>query len=73
MFICITLAFISRITWVVDLAVRRRVLAENIKKSFKFFSSNETLSNNATRLIGPLCAGSLYAFVGLSGIFCLRY
>ena len=24
----------------------------------------ETLSNNATRLIGPLCAGSLYAFVG---------
>ena len=28
------LAFINGITWVVDLAVRRRVLAENIKKIF---------------------------------------
>ena len=32
----------------------------------------ETLSNNATRLIGPLCAGSLYAFVGLVGIFSVQ-
>jgi len=68
-----TLAFINGITWVVDLAVRRRVLAENIKKNLLSSSlAMETLSNNATRLIGPLCAGSLYAFVGLSGIFCLQ-
>ena len=68
-----TLAFINGITWVVDLAVRRRVLAENIKKYLLSSSlAMETLSNNATRLIGPLCAGSLYAFVGLSGIFCLQ-
>ena len=33
----------------------------------------ETLSNNATRLIGPLCAGSLYAFVGLAGIFSVQF
>ena len=68
-----TLAFINGITWVVDLAVRRRVLAENIKKNLLSSSlAMETLSNNATRLIGPLCAGSLYTFVGLSGIFCLQ-
>ena len=68
-----TLAFINGITWVVDLAVRRRVLAENIKKNLLSSSlAMETLSNNATRLIGPLCAGSLYAFVGLSGIFCIQ-
>ncbi len=68
-----TLAFINGITWVVDLAVRRRVLAENLKKNLLSSSlAMETLSNNATRLIGPLCAGSLYAFVGLSGIFCLQ-
>ena len=54
------LAFINGITWVVDLAVRRRVLADNIKKNLLSSSlAMETLSNNATRLIGPLCAGSL--------------
>ena len=74
MFFAFTLAFINGITWVVDLAVRRRVLADNIKK--KLLSSSlamETLSNNATRLIGPLCAGTLYTFVGLTGIFSLQF
>ena len=67
------LAFINGITWVVDLAVRRRVLADNIKKNLLSTSlAMETLSNNATRLIGPLFAGSLYAFVGLTGIFSLQ-
>jgi MFS family permease len=68
------LAFINGITWVVDLAVRRRVLVDNIDQ--KLLSSSlamETLSNNATRLIGPLCAGSLYAFVGLVGIFSVQF
>ena len=72
-YFALTLAFINGITWVVDLAVRRRVLAENIKNNLLSSSlAMETLSNNATRLIGPLCAGSLYAFVGLSGIFCIQ-
>ena len=68
------LAFINGITWVVDLAVRRRVLADNIDQNLLSSSlAMETLSNNATRLIGPLCAGSLYAFVGLAGIFCVQF
>ncbi len=68
------LAFINGITWVVDLAVRRRVLADNIEKTVLSSSlAMETMSNNATRLIGPLCAGSLYAFLGLSGIFGLQF
>jgi MFS family permease len=67
------LAFINGITWVVDLAVRRRVLADNIDQNLLSSSlAMETLSNNATRLIGPLCAGSLYTFVGLGGIFCVQ-
>jgi len=68
------LAFFNGITWVVDLAVRRRVLADHIDK--KLLSSSlamETLSNNATRLIGPLFAGSLYTLVGLKGIFSLQF
>ena len=67
------LAFINGITWVVDLAVRRRVLADNIDPNLLSSSlAMETLSNNATRLIGPLCAGSLYTFVGLVGIFSVQ-
>jgi len=67
------LAFINGITWVVDLAVRRRVLVDNIDQSLLSSSlAMETLSNNATRLIGPLCAGSLYALVGLGGIFSVQ-
>ena len=60
------LAFVNGITWVVDLAVRRRVLADHIEKNLLSSSlAMETLSNNATRLIGPLFSGFLYAFVGL--------
>ena len=67
------LAFTNGITWVVDLAVRRRVLVDHINK--KLLSSSlamETLSNNATRLIGPLCAGVIYTYIGLEGIFILQ-
>ena len=73
-FFALTLAFINGITWVVDLAVRRRVLADNIKKNLLSSSlAMETLSNNATRLIGPLFAGTLYTLVGLTGIFGLQF
>ncbi|MDA9648946.1 MFS transporter [Alphaproteobacteria bacterium] len=72
-FFAFLLAFINGITWVVDLAVRRRVLADNIDKNLLSTAlAMETLSNNATRLIGPLCAGSLYTFVGLDGIFSVQ-
>ena len=68
------LAFSNGITWVVDLAVRRRVLVDNINKNLLSSSlAMETLSNNATRLVGPLCAGTLYMFVGLGGIFTLQF
>ena len=73
-FFALTLAFINGITWVVDLAVRRRVLADNIKKNLLSSSlAMETLSNNATRLIGPLFAGTLYTLVGLNWIFGLQF
>ena len=67
------LAFTNGITWVVDLAVRRRVLVDYVNKSLLSSSlAMETLSNNATRLIGPLCAGAIYTYIGLEGIFILQ-
>ena len=67
------LAFTNGITWVVDLAVRRRVLVDYMNKNLLSSSlAMETLSNNATRLIGPLCAGAIYTYIGLEGIFTLQ-
>ena len=69
-YLALTLAFINGTTWVADLAVRRRIITENIEEKFLSTSlAMETLSNNATRLIGPLCTGFLYITIGLEGIF----
>ena len=67
-------AFINGTTWVVDLAVRRRIINENIEEKFLSTSlAMETLSNNATRLIGPLLTGSLYIAIGLQGLFLILF
>ncbi len=67
-------AFINGTTWVVDLAVRRRVITENIEERFLSTSlAMETLSNNATRLIGPLMTGFLYIAIGLHGLFLILF
>ena len=63
------LAFINGTTWVIDLAVRRRIITENITEKLLSTSlAMETLSNNSTRLIGPLLAGFLYLAIGLEGL-----
>ena len=68
------LAFINGITWVVDLAVRRRIITENIDEKLLSASlAMETLSNNATRLIGPLLTGFLYVIIGLNGLFIILF
>ena len=67
-------AFINGTTWVVDLAVRRRIITENIEEKFLSTSlAMETLSNNATRLIGPLITGFLYILIGLEGLFLILF
>ena len=67
-------AFINGTTWVVDLAVRRRIIIENIEEKFLSTSlAMETLSNNATRLIGPLLTGLLYIAIDLQGLFLILF
>ena len=67
-------AFTNGTTWVVDLAVRRRIITENIEEKFLSTSlAMETLSNNATRLIGPLITGFLYILIGLEGLFLILF
>ncbi len=68
-FFALLLAFINGTTWVIDLAVRRRIITENITEKLLSTSlAMETLSNNSTRLIGPLLAGFLYIAIDLEGL-----
>ncbi len=68
-FFALLLAFINGTTWVIDLAVRRRIITENITEKLLSTSlAMETLSNNSTRLIGPLLAGFLYLAIDLEGL-----
>ena len=56
------------------MAVRRRIITENIEEKFLSTSlAMETLSNNATRLIGPLITGFLYISIGLEGLFLILF
>ena len=69
LFFALLLAFINGTTWVIDLAVRRRIITENITEKLLSTSlAMETLSNNSTRLIGPLLAGFLYVAIDLEGL-----
>ncbi len=69
LFFALLLAFINGTTWVIDLAVRRRIITENIfEKLLSTSLAMETLSNNSTRLIGPLLAGFLYVAIDLDGL-----
>jgi len=69
LFFALLLAFINGTTWVIDLAVRRRIITENINEKLLSTSlAMETLSNNSTRLIGPLLAGFLYVAIDLEGL-----
>ena len=69
LFFALLLAFINGTTWVIDLAVRRRIITENITEKLLSTSlAMETLSNNSTRLIGPLLAGFLYITIDLEGL-----
>ena len=73
-YFALILAFTNGTTWVVDLAVRRRIITENIEeKLLSTALAMETLSNNATRLIGPLLTGFLYIMIGLKGLFIILF
>lgn len=63
-------AFVNGLCWSTDLPVRRTILGESVGVDrLGPAMSMDSASNNATRLVGPLAGGALYAAVGLGGAF----
>lgn len=65
-------AFLSGCLWVFDFAVRRPMIGESVKAaSLGRAMGLDTISNNGTRMIGPLAGGTLLQVVGLDGAYML--
>ena len=63
-------AFVNGLCWSTDLPVRRTILGESVGADrIGPAMSMDSASNNATRMIGPLAGGALYAAVGLEGAY----
>jgi len=63
-------AFVNGFCWSTDLPVRRTILGESVGVDrLGPAMSMDSASNNATRMIGPLAGGALYAAVGLGGAY----
>lgn len=63
-------AFVNGLCWSTDLPVRRTILGESVGVDrLGPAMSMDSASNNATRLVGPLAGGALYASVGLGGAY----
>lgn len=63
-------AFVNGLCWSTDLPVRRTILGESVGADrLGPAMSMDSASNNATRMIGPLAGGALYAAVGLEGAY----
>lgn len=65
-------AFLSGCLWVFDFAVRRPMIGESVQPaSLGRAMGLDTISNNGTRMIGPLVGGTLLQVVGLDGAYVL--
>src|SRR3546814_4498944 len=63
-------AFVNGLCWSTDLPVRRTILGESVGADrLGPAMSMDSASNDATRMIGPLAGGALYAAVGLEGAY----
>lgn len=63
-------AFLNGLCWSTDMPVRRTILGESVGVDrLGPAMSMDSASNNATRMIGPLAGGALYAAVGLDGAY----
>ncbi|MDF1794334.1 MAG: MFS transporter [Thalassobaculaceae bacterium] len=63
-------AFLSGLGWSTDFPVRRTILGETVGPArLGAAMSMDSASNNATRMIGPIAGGGLYATIGMQGIF----
>jgi MFS family permease len=63
-------AFINGLCWSTDFPVRRTILGESVgPERLGPAMSMDSASNNATRMIGPLAGGALFAAVGMTGAY----
>jgi MFS family permease len=63
-------AFINGLCWSTDFPVRRTILGESVGHArLGPAMSMDSASNNATRMIGPLAGGALFAAVGMAGAY----
>ena len=63
-------AGIAGIVWSTEMATRRRMVGECVDGPLVSRAlALDTMSNSATRLLGPLVAGSIYQAYGLAGCF----
>src|SRR3546814_9433927 len=66
-------AFVNGLCWSTDLPVRRTILGESVGADrLGPAMSMDSASNTATRMIGTLAGGALYAAVGLEGAYTNR-
>lgn len=63
-------AFLSGLGWSTDFPVRRTILGESVGTArLGAAMAMDSASNNATRMVGPIAGGGLYATIGMQGIF----
>lgn len=63
-------AFLSGLGWSTDFPVRRTILGESVGRDrLGPAMSMDSASNNATRMIGPIAGGGLYAAIGMTGTY----
>jgi MFS family permease len=62
--------FISGMFWVLDYSVRKTLLGAAVDgKSLGHAMSLDTVSNNGTRMLGPILGGMFLQWVGLTGVY----
>lgn len=63
-------AFLSGLGWSTDFPVRRTILGESVGRArLGPAMSMDSASNNATRMIGPIAGGAMFAAIGLGGTY----
>ena len=64
------LPLVAGVVWSTEMATRRRMVGECVEASLVSRAlALDTMSNSATRLLGPVLAGSIYQAFGLAGCF----
>ncbi len=65
-------AFLSGLGWSTDFPVRRTILGESVGQDrLGPAMSMDSASNNATRMVGPIAGGAVYATVGMVGVYAM--